>query len=49
MALFEGLHREGQTILIVTHEHDIAEHALRQVHLKDGRVERDFVTDGGTA
>jgi len=49
MALFEGLHREGQTILIVTHEHDIAEHALRQVHLKDGRVERDFVTDGGAA
>jgi len=47
LALFEGLHREGQTIVLVTHEHDIAEHALRQVHLKDGRVERDFVTDGG--
>jgi putative ABC transport system ATP-binding protein len=46
MALFEGLYREGQTIVIVTHEHDIAKHALRQVHLKDGRVERDFVTDG---
>jgi putative ABC transport system ATP-binding protein len=46
MGLFEGLYREGQTILIVTHEHDIAEHALRQVHLKDGRVERDFATDG---
>ena len=46
MALFEGLYREGQTIVIVTHEHDIAGHALRQVHLKDGRVERDFVTDG---
>jgi putative ABC transport system ATP-binding protein len=46
MALFEGLFREGQTILLVTHEHDIAKHALRQVHLKDGRVERDFATDG---
>jgi putative ABC transport system ATP-binding protein len=46
MGLFEGLYREGQTIVIVTHEHDIAEHALRQVHLKDGRVERDFATDG---
>jgi putative ABC transport system ATP-binding protein len=46
LALFEGLHREGQTIVLVTHEHDIAEHALRQVHLRDGRVERDFVTDG---
>ena len=49
LALFVGLHREGQTIVLVTHEHDIAEHALRQVHLKDGRVERDFVTDGGAA
>jgi putative ABC transport system ATP-binding protein len=49
LALFQGLHREGQTIVLVTHEHDIAEHALRQVHLKDGRVERDFVTDGGAA
>ena len=36
MALFEALHREGQTILLVTHEHDIAAHARRQVHLKDG-------------
>jgi putative ABC transport system ATP-binding protein len=44
--LFEALHREGQTIVLVTHEPDIAEHALRQVHLKDGRVERDFTTRG---
>ncbi len=47
MVLFEALHREGQTILLVTHEHDIAAHALRQVHLKDGRVERDFMTPRG--
>jgi putative ABC transport system ATP-binding protein len=46
MGLFEGLYREGQTIVLVTHEHDIAAHALRQVHLKDGRVERDFVPGG---
>ncbi|HET7600034.1 MAG TPA: ABC transporter ATP-binding protein [Gemmatimonadales bacterium] len=44
MGLFESLHREGQTIVIVTHEADIAAHALRQIHLKDGRVERDFQT-----
>jgi putative ABC transport system ATP-binding protein len=49
MGLFEGLHREGQTIVVVTHEHDIAKHTLRQVHLKDGRVERDFVTERGAA
>ena len=44
MALFEALHGDGQTIVLVTHEHDIAEHARRQVHLKDGKVERDFDT-----
>jgi putative ABC transport system ATP-binding protein len=43
MGLFEALFREGQTILLVTHEVDIAAHARRQVHLKDGRVERDLV------
>jgi putative ABC transport system ATP-binding protein len=46
MALFEALHATGQTIVVVTHEHDIAEHARRQVHLKDGRVEQDFETAG---
>jgi putative ABC transport system ATP-binding protein len=46
MGLFEGLHRDGQTIVVVTHEVDIAAHALRQVHLKDGHVERDFSAPG---
>jgi putative ABC transport system ATP-binding protein len=46
MTLFESLHTTGQTIVLVTHEQDIAEHALRQVHLKDGKVERDFPTAG---
>jgi putative ABC transport system ATP-binding protein len=41
MALFEELHGAGQTILLVTHEHDIAAHAHRQIHLLDGRIERD--------
>ena len=45
MGLFEALYREAQTILLVTHEADIAAHARRQVHLKDGRVERDFATE----
>jgi putative ABC transport system ATP-binding protein len=45
MGLFEGLFRDGQTILLVTHELDIAAHARRQVHLKDGRVEQDFVPE----
>ncbi len=44
MGLFQALHNEGQTIVLVTHEVDIAAHALRQIHLRDGRVERDFAT-----
>jgi putative ABC transport system ATP-binding protein len=44
MVLFDSLHDTGQTIVLVTHERDIAQHARRQVHLKDGSVERDFET-----
>jgi putative ABC transport system ATP-binding protein len=39
------LYEEGQTIVLVTHEPDIAAHARRQVHLKDGRLEQDFATE----
>jgi putative ABC transport system ATP-binding protein len=46
LGLFRTLHDEGQTIVLVTHEADIAAHANRQIHLKDGRVERDFATPG---
>ena len=41
MALFERLYREGNTIILVTHENDIALHAHRVVHIRDGRVEKD--------
>jgi len=41
MGLFEELHTSGQTIVLVTHEHDIAVHARRQIHLLDGKIERD--------
>jgi putative ABC transport system ATP-binding protein len=41
MELFEELHRGGQTIMIVTHEHDIAAHARRVVTLRDGNIESD--------
>src|SRR5436190_1149548 len=43
MALFDRLHSEGNTIVLVTHEHDIAEYAHRIVFIKDGVVERDEV------
>lgn len=41
MALFERLHRAGNTVILVTHENDIAQHAHRIIHIRDGRVERD--------
>jgi putative ABC transport system ATP-binding protein len=41
MALFERLHQQGNTIVLVTHEHDIALHAWRIIHIRDGKVERD--------
>jgi putative ABC transport system ATP-binding protein len=44
MAVFDQLHNAGQTIVLITHEHDIAAHAYRQIHLKDGMVELDEIT-----
>ena len=41
MALFDALHKTGQTIVLVTHEHDIAEHAHRTVTLRDGIISSD--------
>jgi len=41
MALFDRLHSEGNTIVLVTHEHDIAAYAHRIVYLKDGLVAKD--------
>jgi putative ABC transport system ATP-binding protein len=41
MQLFEELHQKGHTIILVTHERDIAAHARRTVHLRDGLVESD--------
>jgi putative ABC transport system ATP-binding protein len=41
MGLFERLHQQGNTIVLVTHEHDIALHAHRVIHIRDGKVEKD--------
>ncbi len=41
MTLFEQLHHQGNTIILVTHEADIAEHARRAIRLRDGMIEAD--------
>jgi len=45
MALFDRLHAQGNTIVLVTHEHDISEYAHRVIHIRDGQVYKD---DRGT-
>lgn len=45
MMLFEELYRMGNTILVVTHEPEIAEHARRIIRLRDGKIESDIKVD----
>jgi putative ABC transport system ATP-binding protein len=44
MALFDDLHAKGNTIVLVTHEHDVAEFAHRIIHIRDGKVASDEKT-----
>lgn len=46
MQMLEGLNREGRTIVMVTHENDIALRAKRQIHMKDGRVAGEGIFKG---
>jgi putative ABC transport system ATP-binding protein len=45
MGLFETIHKSGNTIIVVTHEEDIAQYAHRIVRVKDGLVEKDYVNE----
>ena len=44
MRLFDRLHQDGNTIILVTHERDIAERARRTIHIRDGKIESDEKT-----
>ena len=48
MHLFEALYEAGNTILLVTHEEEIAQHARRVIRLKDGKIESDNVIENPT-
>ncbi|MFH0760100.1 MAG: ABC transporter ATP-binding protein [Bacteroidota bacterium] len=41
MEIFKGLHRDGNTILLITHEHDVAAYGNRIIHIKDGMITSD--------
>jgi putative ABC transport system ATP-binding protein len=41
MGIFQQLNEEGKTIVLITHEPDIAQHAKRVVHVRDGRIQKD--------
>ena len=49
MALFKRLHLAGNTIVLVTHEPDVAAFANRAIYLRDGQVEKDVEGDGAGA
>ena len=43
MDIFDKLHQQGHTVIMVTHEAEVAEHARRVIHLRDGLIEKDEV------
>lgn len=45
MAILHKLHERGRTIVMVTHEDDIAKHAQRVIHFRDGHIEKDLSND----
>ena len=48
MQLFDELHKEGHTLIVVTHENEIAQHCHRIVEMKDGRIFNDSATEKAT-
>jgi len=45
MGLLDAIHKKGNTVILVTHEEDIARHAKRIVRLFDGEISQDYIND----
>jgi putative ABC transport system ATP-binding protein len=45
MAIFQRLHQDGRTVIMITHDRDLAEHANRVIVLDDGRIAEDELVD----
>ncbi len=41
MNLFDRLHKQGNTVILITHEHDVARYANRIIHIRDGKIEKE--------
>jgi len=41
MNLFDRLHKQGNTVILITHEHDVAKYANRIIHIRDGKIEKE--------
>jgi putative ABC transport system ATP-binding protein len=48
MELFKQINEEGHTVVMITHEPDIAAHAKRVLFIRDGKIEKDYLNGGGT-
>lgn len=48
LSLFEALHRDGRTIIVITHAAEVADRARRQITLHDGRIVKDVAASSGT-
>lgn len=45
MEILEGLHKSGRTVIIITHDNDIADQVKRVIYIRDGKIEKDYLNE----